>query len=365
MCETGKYKMNKKIGIATFHYADNFGAILQAYALRKTINDFNNCEAEIINYVPDDYCYRAYSKKEYDELTNKRSKIENFLRKECGINSRMINEISGNKYDYYISGSDQVWNMDIPEAGYSAEYLFPHLERNAVKVAYAASIGMEIERIDKVLFKKYLCGFSSISVREKSYMDVISELSGKRCICTLDPTLLLEKEDYENLINENCMADEEDYLLFFWYGIDDNDLDIVEFVNAVARKNNLKIHHTLNNDYLISKRILANKGRCVINCGIEEFLAYIKHAKMVITDSYHCMLLALIFDKSIYVLPSKGRSKRQTDFLETFDLSDLLIDSYNNHNICKMDHNRNFASLIKTEKEKSIMYLKDSLEVES
>ena len=98
----------KKVGILTFHYSDNYGAVLQAYALRRIINQLPYCQAQIINYVPLGTKYTLYENTEEGRelLIEKRKLFEEFLRENCGIDTPVIHEISGNDYDYYCAGSD-------------------------------------------------------------------------------------------------------------------------------------------------------------------------------------------------------------------------------------------------------------------
>ena len=102
----------KKVGILTFHYVDNYGAVLQAYALRKKINELPECRAEIINYVPSGFEYELYGNGEKYRamLQKKRQSFEAFLSKYCGVNTPIISSVEDSGYDYYCVGSDQVWN---------------------------------------------------------------------------------------------------------------------------------------------------------------------------------------------------------------------------------------------------------------
>ena len=280
--------MTKRIGILTFHYADNYGAVLQAYALRKVICSFSGCRADIINYVPKHYNYPIYyeNSKMMDLQKKKWEKFQKFLSEYCGICTPMVRSVTGNEYDVYLVGSDQVWNTDISIAAADYEYLLPHLDAEAKRVAYSASVGMEFERINTDLFKRYLPKFKKISVREKSYTKIISELSGKPCECTLDPTLLLDEADYMDLVEKPDTL-EEPFLLYFCYGTEDRGLAGIETVNALSRKYNLLVKHTFSSETSLTKKLIVRDGGNVMQSGIGEFLWYIKNAKIIITNSFH------------------------------------------------------------------------------
>lgn len=354
--------MGKNVGIMTFHYADNYGAVLQTYALRKVINSFEYCSAKIINYVPENYQYFVFSGDSMiEKQKSNREKFNKFLSEYCGINVPMVHSVIGNEYDTYIVGSDQVWNVDLPIVSADYEYFLPHLDENAKRIAYSASIGMEIERIDKELFQKYLTKFDKISLREKSYTKVISELSGKNCEYTLDPTMLLNKKEYESVVKK---PDEviEPYLLYFWYDMGDGGFESVETVNLLAKKYGLSVKHTFPpKEYLINHLITNNAG-CMLYDGICEFLWYIKNATLVVTNSFHGAVISLIFQKPLYIYYPRMRCCRQENLVDLLNLQDRVLQGYveaNKLNL-EMDY-KAINSSLKKEKEKSLLYLKNAI----
>lgn len=357
----GGIKMDKHIGILTFHYVNNYGAVLQAYALRKVINSFSGCQAEIINYVPDKYIY-FISPDDADKQRRKGKSFETFLSKHCGINTPMISSVTGNEKDVYVVGSDQVWNIDIPIVAADYEYFFPHLDENAKRIAYSASIGMESERMNRKLFQKYLPKFQRISVREKEYVEMISELSGKKCEHTLDPALLLDEIDYLNLI-EKPNTIEEPYLLYFCYGTEDNGLAGIETVNTLSRKYNLSIKHTFSSETSLTRKLLVKDGGDVMQSGIGEFLWYVKNAQIVVTNSFHVAVFSILFKKPFYTYLYIRRS-RQENLMELLQLEDRIVKGYlspDRLNI-EIDYKAVF-SILEREKKRSLSYLKDAIGV--
>lgn len=348
----------KKVGILTFHFATNYGAVLQAYALYKTINDIG-FHADIINYVPEGYSYPISLDSMADEQKKKREKFNCFLTRNCGINTPMIHSVAGNMYDVYLVGSDQVWNTDLT-IGTKYEYFLPNLNDEAKRMAYSASIGMDIDKIDRKLFQKYLMKFYAISLRERSYQGIISDLSGKECECTLDPAMLLSDKDYESLEEKPDEA-EGRYLLCFWYN--DGGLKSIETVNVLARKYGLSIKHTFSPSMFVTNRILVNDGGYIFHDGIGEFLWHIKNAEVVVTNSFHVAVFALLFKKPLYIFYPEKRQCRQENLVDMFRLQDRVISGYVSPDCLnlEMDYTSIF-SILEKEREKSLSFLKTMIE---
>ncbi len=356
--------MSKNVGILTFHCADNYGAVLQAYALRKVISSFPNCQAQIINYVPEGYNYPVLSGSTrcLESQREKRKKFNKFLFEHCGVHTPMIHVVSGNEYDVYLTGSDQIWNTDIGEVAADYEYFLPNLQDDAKRIAYSASIGMDFKDIDQNLFQKYLPKFKSISVREKSYTGIISKLSGKKCEYTLDPTLLLNMRDYEKLIEKPSRV-EKPFVLYFWYAIGDEDLGSVELVNTLVRKYNLSVKHTILSEKSAARRMLINDGGCMLQDGVGEFLWYIKNAQVIVTNSYHGAIFSTLFHKPFYIYYPEIRKCRQEDLVKLLNLQDRVIQGYVWPNKLNLDIDYGPISLtLNKEKEKSTAYLRNIIE---
>ena len=210
----------KKIATITFHAAYNYGSNLQAYALQEHAKKIcnNNCMYEIINL-------RNEKQKELNAIYRKRkgikplikniitlfynrkievkcNRFENFITENLNITREYSNLEELKKanfdYDYYISGSDQLWNLNAYDFDW-ANYL--EFVNNGKKISYAASFGPkqlfwsedEKKRIANDL-KKYDC----ISVREQASFDHVKALTGIEPEINVDPTMLLTKEEWEN-----------------------------------------------------------------------------------------------------------------------------------------------------------------------
>ena len=206
-----KEKSNK-IGVLTFHRANNLGAALQASALVKFINrDIASCE--LIDFVPNSNCggriMRKYPLLRIVKnnlliiknliLQNKEHKFNEFRKNEMTISPKtyygdnVMLKVS-NKYTVLVSGSDQILNSTL--SGTSKSY-YLHFDDNAKKISYASSFGRtDITQTETDLIKSEMSKFHAISVRESSAGNIIKREIDKDSILVVDPVFLLEKDEW-------------------------------------------------------------------------------------------------------------------------------------------------------------------------
>lgn len=349
----------KTVGIMTFHFADNYGAVLQCYALQKTINNLSDCHAEIINYIPPQYRYprRWNNMYEKEKFKHKRFLFDAFLYNRCNVSHDNCSYVQGNKYDYYCAGSDQIWNTsDLFE-----EYFFPHIEPNAKRISYAASIGIGINDIclDKQMLKKYLPQFKEISVRETEHVKLIRDLTGCSCERVVDPTLLLDKEDYEGIVSAEILR-EHDFIFLYWLN-HNNPAPGVELANTLSRIYNIPVVHSVIN---APPYMFAKDGGCMFYEGIENFLWYVKNAKFVVTNSYHGTIFSIQFERPFYTFIVESMKSRIDTLVEITDVDNRIVKEYllSDH----IEENIDFASVkdkIIKERRKSVRFLKKALDI--
>lgn len=207
--------MNYKVGILTFHWATNYGAVLQCYALQETIKNHCNCSVEVIDYYP------AYLKTGLHSVLSARSfgslkttilqilrekKIKQFRDKNLSVSSLHFNygnEIN-NVYDVIICGSDQVWNpafIRYGEKKTTLTYFLDFASNKCKRISYACSFGTDSLSDDIVeIILPELRKFTAISVRENSGKHILELMNiDSKVVC--DPTLLLFRSHYLSLIN--------------------------------------------------------------------------------------------------------------------------------------------------------------------
>ena len=285
-----------KIGIITFHWATNFGAVLQAYALQKYLMSLNY-EVVIINYKPKKYDFSIRSIISKRVLINisqwkKEQGIKKFRNRYLNLTKRYYSEkeLLSNPpiCDAYITGSDQVWNPYFTQFGeekITLSYFLSFAGNNIRKIAYAVSFGVT-EYDDKLLniVTPVINNFTTIGVREKTGLDILKSLKYKgQGQLVPDPTLLLDEKDYGNFIRNNNIT--SDYCFIY-----------------VLR--NTTLCRTLTNDMRkLRYHTIVSKFS---DDSIEQWLTYIKFSKFIITNSYHGMLFCIQFHKPFVIVSEQG-----------------------------------------------------------
>lgn len=311
----------KKIGVLTHYYDSlNYGGNLQAFALSKfLINKGLNCEQ--ISFIKGNSAVnsskrlnvkrlvriplvlvRKFISKKHNLPQAKRVAFENFNKSiiphsEKIYNRENIKNCVGD-YDAFITGSDQVWNF----TWYNPEYFLDFVPSNKKKISYAASIGSDyLTEEQKTTFKNSLKDFDAVSVREPSSIKLIEDVCPVPVVSTLDPTLLLDREDWDKVSSKRLI--DEEYIFCYFLG---NYKKTRELVNKFAKKHNLKIAFIpYTAGIVLSDRKFGDYR--FIDASPEDFISLIKHAKYVFTDSFHAVVFSHIYGKEFFVF---NRDKR-------------------------------------------------------
>lgn len=369
-------KTNKNICVATWYNALNYGTCLQSYALVKVLinNGYNAYIPETLKYYYYDFMdHPIVSAKRIIELISKKpAKKFNKLDSEYQIRQKKINDFA-DKYnniykiksysdykqlqkdsDIYITGSDQIWNPYIIREA----FLLTFVKDNKKKVAYASSIGVEkIPDFRRKLYKRALSKFYKIGVREKSAQKELSELLNRDITNVLDPTYLLAKEDWENILTNNLPIEENNNYIFCYF-VGENQ-DWVDDIKKLSHKIGLPVHIVTS-----EARIVPNVGVVHADFGVEEFLTAIHNAKYVITDSFHAIAFSVIFNKNFAVYKrfkdtdKASQNSRIYDILNLFELENRLVSSYEDLKILNVPvEYENVNNIINQEREKSLNFL--------
>ena len=335
-----------KIGILTHPLDYNYGCLLQAFALQKTIKSMGHEVVTIDRFSDPRVAFFSQFKNwmkriaaHYIKGKNvsicwnpnltmdmKRtlfSKTQKFVERNItntGIvfpsDLKMIDEKY--QFDAYVVGSDQVW---LPH--FSQNCFLDFVERDNVKrIFYAASTGStsfadvpSLAMKCKNLSRK----FSGISVREDSLLPVVKKALGRDAIQVLDPTLLLDAKDYLAA----CIEKEDDSPIIFTYILDKTD-DKQVLVDKVQKELHLPIvAGSVENDYERGKRMDINK--CIYP-SVDHWILNMARAKFVVTDSFHGTCMAITFRKPFVVVGNKIRGlNRFLSVLRLFNLENRLI----------------------------------------
>lgn len=332
-----------KIGILTQPFFDNFGGILQAYALQNFLERQFGHRVIVINrtYHPimmQEYMLRCLSvaKCLILKLFCKRDDLQisdpffykysvykhaacNFIKgnihvsRPLGDNGQLRNYVNQSNFDAIIVGSDQVWRADYSPniTNYFLDFL---QEQSSVKrIAYAASFGTHHHPIPESLLSTCVNlakRFDAISVREKGSVGFMEKIFGLTPQWVLDPTLLHTADFYRNLYKSQPPIKER-YVVS--YVLDESKV-IDLFVQMVA------------DTFRASVRKVSVGEKASSRYNIEEWLQMIDHSVCVVTDSFHASVFSIIFQKCFLCLGNKERGmERFHSLLEPLGLSDRLI----------------------------------------
>ena len=327
--------MPEKTLILTHPLTGNYGGLLQAYA-SYTVLESLELNPSIYKYIPNDLPLTLHARLEYlkdhiryilkrhphaDTRWRRLYIAQKFLKY-----LRMHKETSpppqSNDISYFV-GSDQVWRAIFCRSMKSAAYYFLNFvtkEQRCNSIAYAASFGTdewEGTPEETESCKQLITDFKAVSVREHSGIDICRNVFDKEAVQMPDPTLLLEKQEYEKIIHkERTWAPEKPYIATYI-------LDKTSFTENLAQECALQLHLYLQH---LTPSSTAPKRRDRFAPTVPQWLRLIHDSEYFITDSFHGCAFAIIFNKPFVCLgnPSRG-SARFDSLLKTFGLQNRLV----------------------------------------
>lgn len=334
----------EKIGILTFHNAENYGAVLQAYALKTYLQrNFTDYQVDIIDYKSPliELSYKYI--KPLSFFKNKRlRKLLSFLlqffyfpkkvrvKKVFTQFSKDWLKVVNNNFDDYsciIYGSDQIWNPILTDN----DLVYFGKNYNGKKISYAASDGGELDFTEDVI--NNLQQFYKISCREKSLADkLLKQLNNVSTVC--DPVFLLSKDDWINKFSTKPSIN--NYVLI--YKIAEN-LDLDNEAIKFAKKYNKKVVQIVYSKSI--KKLFCFNQNFVSAITPNEFVGYFAYADFIFTTSFHGTAFSIILEKDFYTLTFNKRSERITDLLKEVGLENRFIDTtpeYNKIENYKIDY---------------------------
>ena len=376
-----------KIGVLTFHYAHHYGAQLQAYALMKAITD-QGVDCEIINYVRKDTIEGNRLLKEglsarallsnantllnYRKLSRRYRRFESFVHVNMKLSEKFYGtfaQLSSDapSYDVYVCGSDQIWNPLIYKENTFDPAFFADFAQAGRRVAYAPSFGISSIPEDKrELLKSYLEKFDCLSVREMQGEKIIMDITGRDSCTVLDPTLLLDGEQWSDLASAPVFN--EPYLLCYFIT---DARKYSGFVHSLATKYGLPVVSLCG-----SRRVVSRTRHKVLDAGPREFLGLFKNASVVCTDSFHGTVFSINFKKEFFCFESSQRAEKavnsrlnnilgKLDILERIFSIKAGLQEFSAHvldSVAPIDY-LHVDRLLQKEREQSVNYLRDSLKV--
>lgn len=360
-----------KIGILTFHDADNYGAVLQAYALKEQLKTQTAAEVEIINYkmpfiinnykliTTNNSSFRSLIKSFFSSLHKLKSKIikklafNSFRKQYMNISPRtfyQIKDIAG--YDAYVVGSDQVWNQAI--VGDSEIFFLNFAESHAKKIAYAASIGTNSVTDSEVEFiKKCTKNLDAVAVRESSATAIVEQISAKPVTRVLDPTLVSDPRIWNRL---SCnYSGTGKYILVYMLPVNEQ---VLVAAGLIAQRLQLPV-------WVVSNSHKKNKYgyRHIRDIGPGQFIDLCQRAEFIVTNSFHGTAFSIIFNKNFITIPHAVTGARMTELLELLQLDNRLvkdISRLDNDYELEIDYTQP-AKILQQERQRSVEFLRNAL----
>ena len=292
---------------------------------------------------------------------------EKFMHRNMNLSSKTFSkmgELDESEYKAIIAGSDQIWNITIDDS--DDAYFLPWV-KNAVKIAYAPSFGARniIDYSNEAKkYADYLSDFDAISIRENNGKQWIYELIQREVQVVLDPTLLLDKDDYRKFINPTGNNSDEKYIFYYSPNYDSN---IIELVKKISEKYQLKVI-CFNSKSFYVKRMNRRGMTLPPEENPSVYLNLIKNAELVITTSFHGAVFSSIFHKKFWIVKNGGmfgKDDRVITMTNMLDLNDRIIPieySDDFDYLSDKDYSE-YEVKRKTYKTKSLEFLKRALEI--
>lgn len=368
----------KKIGIITLNGYFNYGNRLQNYALQEVLKSFNydvetiwvenkvrtkkskstREKLKMIVKDPKAILRRIYRLFYLDNLNNQREQIfKDFSNKYIKETTTKISEDYLpndflNQYEYFVTGSDQVWNPFFTNASPLYFLTFAPKEK---RIAYSPSFGISELPAECVNdFSTWIDNMAYLSVREDAGADIIYDLTGRNAKVLADPTLLLSKENWLSIAKPVSNKPKEDYLLTYFLGAvpDTTKAQIKKY----AQKYNLRVVNLAKSKY--KEFYLTDPA---------EFLDFINSATLFYTDSFHGTVFSILFETPFIVTDRKGQlpsmNSRIKTLLSKFVMEERHINNIEEEKIFNVDFSQ-VGSILEEERNKSFTYLGRALNKE-
>lgn len=335
-----------KIGILTFQFAHNYGALLQAYALKYYLDELGH-NAVIINYIPDKL-RKEYSMNPFDyswnpkvvlslTVRNYRRRKQNrlfiqFQNNELQLGQKIFSKeqliMALNACDIVSVGSDQVWNT-----GITGEIKSYFLEKGVYvkKIAYAASFGTdELSEFQKNAVNESLPLYSKVSVRELQAKKLL-EINGIQSELVCDPVFLLNRKVWDIFARKpkSVMKNTDRFILM--YGLSrNNNLEKSASCYAKAEKIPMYVIHP-------TAQRMTNEGIQLVDVGPREFVWLIQHAERVYSNSFHAAAFSVLYGKTLVYESVKGLGSRVASLFHSLGMH--LFDGVNEYDLGSISEN--------------------------
>ena len=366
----------KRIGIITMHRINNYGSVLQAFALQYIIEKMgfdvqlidynypnifqytrgvalpkNDLKAKVIKGMSWLHPYNRYDYK-FQDFRNRYFKLSPYYKDFDAIHQKVIS------YDLYITGSDQVWNPNFTKG--DTTFLLDFAKKNANKISYASSFSCtQLGKEYEATYSELLAQYQAISVREWGGVELVKRLTGQQAVITVDPTLLLDDNAWKTVVSKRCRYS-KNYILLYVLSYSFNPVPyIYDLALYLSKKLNLRIVVLGKHPYLSKYKNVES----ILDAGPLEFLQLIENAVCVVTSSFHGTAFSVNYKKPVYaVVNGKNDDDRISSFLSDVSLDKSIISVGTPLETIPLDMNLEFSWNILNQKRKySLSYLENAI----
>lgn len=326
----------KKISIITYSRAYNYGSALQTFALNSYLRKLGN-EVKTIDYSTKQQrnLYRIFepckgilsvmrnihSLLNWFKLKRHKKRFDTFLTANIPmtdkINDTLHLESLNNDFDYFICGSDQIWNVKCDD--YDPNYMLSFVYDKKKCIAYAPSLGAGADKKEtKDAIAKYVTEFKALSCRESKSAAIIESVTHKEVKKVLDPVFLLTSDEWSKVAPEDIIKGE--YILGYFIG------DIIGMRNYA-----LKLSRQMGIPVVViykNLRDLKYKFDNYYEAGPAEFVSLIRNAKCIVTNSFHAISFSIIYKRDFWVfIDQESSDSRITGLLDDVNLRCRIVNN--------------------------------------
>ncbi len=329
-----------RIAIITFSdFNTNYGSMLQAYALyqylqkqghtvteiryrefSKTSKQSGPIKEEILFFLKT-YYKRVLRAIKYKDIQRTKENFENFKRTSFIYTDLLVTHEDlirdAADFDAYICGSDQIWNIECL-GGLRTPYFLDFAPDEAIKLSYAASAGgYHFKESEKDSIRMLLNRFEAVSVRERSDVAEIQDLTTRKVHNVCDPVFLLSANQWRQLAGQSPIQGEYGVCYFVRrsnFG--------KHMVQTLANTRKMPIYNLSDNCIYIP-----GTDSRYISVGPLDFVSIISGAKFTVGTSFHLAAFSILFDIPVYSVGLPSNKSRIGDLLEMVDRRDHYIEA--------------------------------------
>ncbi|MFQ9114400.1 polysaccharide pyruvyl transferase family protein [uncultured Eubacterium sp.] len=360
----------KKVGIVTITSGANYGNRLQNYAMQVTLKEIGY-NPLTIRKIDEKKTFKTFIKKVIKHTTKYRytgfekriERFEKFNKKYINFSKNYIisddyNEKLCNEFDYFICGSDQIWN---PNYKMNTGCHFLSFVKGKNKISVSASFGVEeIDKSNSEQISIWLKELDDISVRERAAKKICENIVGREVKVLIDPTLMLTGKEWRQIARRPKNIEKNNYILCYLLGNVNNDL--IENLKEYAIQTEKKI--------IFLEDIWRNLGVSSdeeFSYDPSEFVWLIDNADRVVTDSFHATVFSIIFNKKFMVIPREENNKnnmnsRFTSLIEMFDIKNAIYSEESGFTQWAKEDHKKIEMILNQEKRKFREYINKNLE---